>query len=265
MESDSASDHDEDSKKEAKFVVNPKSRKHTLQSIGTKWRNFKHYLYAKFIRKQSKDPSANLLTRKGKKAKNVRAHYKYDHRLSRKGYTGLINDIMQETSMTEEEIDRTMLWKKERELKIRGYDSDVKIIVDRILKFGKFGEVTYGTHDVLKEALGTEEQHVRVREIGKLIMPHQYFYLPKNVKHYLEVKNERVNKRINKTEDDLEKLKRGVCNVSEGASCQIWGNIEDFESEPLQQSLVGGGKVHYTNDDLDEIREEWTEFVTCFI
>nr|KAJ0212145.1 hypothetical protein LSAT_V11C400200060 [Lactuca sativa] len=28
---------------------------------------------------------------------------------------------------------------------------------------------------------------------------------------------------------------------------------------------AGGGKVHYTNDDLDEIREEWPKFFTCFI
>nr|KAJ0219914.1 hypothetical protein LSAT_V11C200071270 [Lactuca sativa] len=43
-----------------KFVVDPKSRKQTLQSIGMKWRNFKHYLYAKFIKNQSKYPKANL-------------------------------------------------------------------------------------------------------------------------------------------------------------------------------------------------------------
>ncbi|CAI9299077.1 unnamed protein product [Lactuca saligna] len=37
--------------------------------------------------------------------------------------------------------------------------------------------------------------------------------------YYLEIENERVDKRINKLEDDLEKLKRGVLNVSEAASC----------------------------------------------
>ncbi|CAH1439971.1 unnamed protein product [Lactuca virosa] len=128
---------------EEKFVVDPKSRKQTLQSIGKKWRNLKHYLYAKFIMNRSKDPKANLFKppkdylfikkedwkvfvshrvtkkweEKGTKAKNTRAHHKYNHRLSRKGYARLINDIMQETGKTEEEIDRTLLWKKERELK----------------------------------------------------------------------------------------------------------------------------------------------------
>ncbi|XP_052622611.1 uncharacterized protein LOC128127913 [Lactuca sativa] len=46
-----------------------------------------------------------------------------------------------------------------------------------------------------------------------------------------------VDKRINKLEDDLEKLKRGVLNVSEAASCQIGGVIEDFEKQPQDESL----------------------------
>nr|KAJ0209697.1 hypothetical protein LSAT_V11C400191750 [Lactuca sativa] len=72
-------------------------------------------------------------TEKSMKAKNTRAHHKYNHRLSTKGYVGLINDIIQETGKTEEEIDRTLLWKKARELKTRGYESDVKMIVDIII------------------------------------------------------------------------------------------------------------------------------------
>jgi hypothetical protein len=44
------------------FVVDPKSRKNTLQSIGTKWKNFKHYLYKKFIKPRKDLPSAELNT-----------------------------------------------------------------------------------------------------------------------------------------------------------------------------------------------------------
>ncbi|CAH1413745.1 unnamed protein product [Lactuca virosa] len=151
--------------------------------------------------------------------------------------------LMQETGKTEEDIDRTLLWKQARELKTGGYESDVNMIVDKIdelQKSGSFGEVTCGTHDVLTEALGTQEQRRRVRGMGKFITPQQYFYLPKNVKYYLEIENERVDKRINKLEDDLEKLKRGVLNVSEAASCQVGGVIEDVEKEPRDESL---GKV----------------------
>ncbi|CAI9268030.1 unnamed protein product [Lactuca saligna] len=118
---------------------------------------------------------------------------------------------MQESGKTEEEIDKTLLWKKARELKTSGYESNVKMIVDKndeLQKSGSFGEVTCGTHNVLIEALGTGEQCGRIRWMGIFITPHQYFYLPKNVKYYLEIENERVDKQINKLEDDLEKLKR---------------------------------------------------------
>ncbi|CAI9259970.1 unnamed protein product [Lactuca saligna] len=217
-----------------KFVVDPKSRKQILQSIGKKWRNFKHYLYAKFIKNRSKDTKANLF----KPPKDYPFIKKEDwkvfvsHRVTKKWE-------MQETGKTEEEIDRTLLWKKARELKTGGYDADVKTIVDKIdelQKSGSFGEVTCGTHDVLTEALGTQEQRRRVRGMRRFITPQQYFYLPKNVKYYLEIENERVE-RINKLEDELEKLKTGVLNVSEAASCQIGGVIEDFEKQPHNESL----------------------------
>nr|KAJ0214109.1 hypothetical protein LSAT_V11C400220970 [Lactuca sativa] len=210
-----------------KFVVDPKSQKKTLQLIGKKWINLKHYLYAKFIKNQSEDPKANLFKplkdypfikkeylkvfvshrvtkkwgEKSTKAKNTHAHHKYNHRLSRKGYVGLINDI------------------------------------DELQKLGSFGEVTCGTHDVLTEALGTQEQRGRVRGMGKFITPQQYFYLPKNVIYYLDIENERVDKRINKLEDDLEKLKICVLNVSEAASCQVGGVIEDVEKEPRDELI----------------------------
>ncbi|CAH1443286.1 unnamed protein product [Lactuca virosa] len=73
--------------------------------------------------------------------------------------------------------------------------------------------------------------------MGKFITPQKYFYLPKNVKYYLEIENDRVDKQINKLEDDLEKLKRGVLNVSKAASCQVGGEIEDVEKEPPDESL----------------------------
>nr|KAJ0199923.1 hypothetical protein LSAT_V11C600312300 [Lactuca sativa] len=103
-----------------------------------------------------------------------------------------------------------------------GYESDVKMIVDKIDELQKSG--SFG------KALRTQEQRGRVRGMGKFITLQQYFYLPKNVKYYLEFQNERVDKRINKLEDDLGKLKRGVLNVSEAASCQAGGVIEDDNS-----------------------------------
>lgn len=43
--------------------------------------------------------------------------------------------------MKEEEIDRTLLWKKARELKTGGYAPNVQPVVDRIVSFFKFNFV----------------------------------------------------------------------------------------------------------------------------
>uniref|UniRef100_A0A251TY09 Transposase, Ptta/En/Spm, plant n=1 Tax=Helianthus annuus TaxID=4232 RepID=A0A251TY09_HELAN len=107
---------------QAHFVVDPKSRKQTIQSIGTKWRNFKHTLYRDYIETQKDDPEQkkSLLNpplkypflkkedwklfvaqrtskqweETSKKAKKVRAHHKYNHHLSRKGYARLTTEIV---------------------------------------------------------------------------------------------------------------------------------------------------------------------------
>lgn len=103
-----------------------------------------------------------------------------------------------------------------------------------------FGEVTSGTNDLLTQALGTQEQRGHVRGMGRYVTPHQYFFLPKTIKHYLATENKKLDQRFNKLEDEIEKLKRGGNNVSEGASCQMWDN-EDFEDEPPKEVIVSLG------------------------
>ena len=45
---------------------------------------------------------------------------------------------MEETGKTEEEIDRTLLWKKARVKKTGGYDPNVQKVVDRIVSIFYF-------------------------------------------------------------------------------------------------------------------------------
>ncbi|KAJ0677830.1 putative Ulp1 protease family catalytic domain, papain-like cysteine peptidase superfamily [Helianthus annuus] len=71
--------------------------------------------------------------------------------------------------------------------------------------------------------------------MGKFVTQQQYFYLPNTVKHYMDTEMKKYDKRLNKVEDELEKLKRGANNVSEAGSCQ-WGN-EDFEDIPDEEPL----------------------------
>ncbi|KAI3810731.1 hypothetical protein L1987_20353 [Smallanthus sonchifolius] len=107
--------------------------------------------------------------------------------------------LMQQTDKTEQEIDRETLWKKARELKIGGFDSDIQVIVEKIDELHNSGCFeSCGTHDVLTEALGTEEERGHVRGMGKFIMPNQYFSIPKTIKEYLDIEKKNVDERVKK-------------------------------------------------------------------
>lgn len=97
---------------------------------------------------------------------------------------------------------------------------------------------TYGQHDVLTQALGTEEQRGHVRGMGKFVTPSRYFFLPKTVKQLMDTEKKKTDQRFGKLEDEVDKLKRGMNNASEAGSCQMWGNEEDFEDEPPNEPCV---------------------------
>ncbi|KAE8692580.1 hypothetical protein F3Y22_tig00110831pilonHSYRG00032 [Hibiscus syriacus] len=207
------------------FELDPRSRKNTLQSIGTKWKNFKHYLYKKFIEKFKNDPNANLLIPPemypylkkyewkvfvSQRLSNKWEH-RYNHWLSRKGYAGLTLEIVCETGKEEDEIDRALLWKKARQMKKGGYDPNVQIVVDKMEEMQKsetLGEVSCGTNDMLTQAL-----------------------------KYLDGEKKKFEKRFNQIEGTIEKLQKGMNHASEGASFQGWGKA-DFEDNPPEELLV---------------------------
>ncbi|KAJ0075642.1 hypothetical protein Patl1_34874 [Pistacia atlantica] len=112
------------------FGVNPKSQKKKLQDIGSKVETFS-------------------TKQKEKQAKN-----KYNHILSWKGYTNLIEEIKQETRLIEEEIDRCLTWKLTRKSKggsgsHSGSDLESKATIGLL--------ETDGKNDILSQALGTKE------------------------------------------------------------------------------------------------------------
>ncbi|KAI5323910.1 hypothetical protein L3X38_032983 [Prunus dulcis] len=111
----------------------------------------------------------------------IREKLEYNHRLSRKGYAGL-KDQLEET-MPRVEIDRSTLWKRARQDK-HGNIPDPKVaekakLIDELQKQVSEGKVSvYGSNDVLTMALGPEHPG-RVRGVGARISPRQYFNLPK--------------------------------------------------------------------------------------
>ncbi|BBN67841.1 hypothetical protein Prudu_205S000100, partial [Prunus dulcis] len=166
------------------FVVGQGGKKSVLTSAAKKWKDFKstltrHYILPytndkeklshppetyKFIEKAQWD--AFVASRLSKDFESVHSQHaqireklEYNHRLSRKGYAGL-EDQLEET-MPGVEIDRSTLWKRARQDK-HGNIPDPKVaekakLIDELQKQVSEGKVRVdGSKDVLTMALGPE-------------------------------------------------------------------------------------------------------------
>ncbi|CAL2230851.1 unnamed protein product [Prunus armeniaca] len=157
------------------FVVGQGGKTSVLSSAAKKWKDFKstltrHYIlpYIKEREKLSQPPE-------------IREKLEYNHRLSRKGYAGL-EDQLEET-MPGVEIDRSTLWKKARQDK-HGNIPDPKVaekakLIDELQKQVAEGSLSLSSsNDVLTLALGPEHPG-RVRGVGAGISPRRFFNLPR--------------------------------------------------------------------------------------
>ncbi|BBN70445.1 hypothetical protein Prudu_1477S000300 [Prunus dulcis] len=188
------------------FVVGQGGKNSVLASAAKKWKDFKstltrHYILPytndkeklsqppetyKFIEKAQWD--AFVASRLSKDFESVHSQHaqireklEYNHRLSRKGYAGLEDEL--EETMPGVEIDRSTLWKRARQDK-HGNIPDPKVaekakLIDELQKQVSEGKVSVdGSNDVLTMALGPEHPG-RLRGVGAGISPRQYFNLPK--------------------------------------------------------------------------------------
>ncbi|BBG97051.1 hypothetical protein Prudu_006052 [Prunus dulcis] len=137
------------------FVVGQGGKNSVLTSAAKKWKDFKLSKDFESVHSQHAQ---------------IREKLEYNHRLSRKGYAGL-EDQLEET-MPGVEIDRSTLWKRARQDK-HGNIPDPKVaekakLIDELQKQVSEGKVSvYGSNDVLTMALGPS------------IQAEQYFNLPK--------------------------------------------------------------------------------------
>ncbi|CAL2229794.1 unnamed protein product, partial [Prunus armeniaca] len=166
------------------YVVGEGGKKMVLSSATKKWKDFKSTLTRQFIlpfanEKEKLSPDFEAVH---SEQLQKRERYEYNHRLSRKGYVGS-EDQLEET-MPSEEIDRSLLWKKAREDK-QGNIPDPKVaekakLIDDLKKQVSEGTLTVsGSNDVLTMALGTLEHGGRVRGVGAVVSPTQFFNLPR--------------------------------------------------------------------------------------
>ncbi|RVW61684.1 hypothetical protein CK203_065993 [Vitis vinifera] len=95
----------------------------------------------------------------------MREKYVYIYRVSRKGYAGLQEELMQKTG-SRKPIDRWVLWKLAR-LKKCEYDDVTRPVMEKIDELAKAVEegkiICVGQKDILTLALGTSKHPGRVK------------------------------------------------------------------------------------------------------
>ncbi|XP_024178951.1 uncharacterized protein LOC112184961 [Rosa chinensis] len=189
------------------FEIGPEKRKIVLESAASKWREFKSRLTRHYIMPYLDDPESlkfppddyrfinkdhwtqfvaertnPQFIEVRRLAQARRAKNKYPHRMSRKGYAGLEEELS--TTMEEDEIDRATLWIAGRQTKQGTFkDEGTKQCAEKIRDLKEkvaSGELsTSGSNDVLTLALGTPEHGGRVRGVGAYVNPSSYFHTPK--------------------------------------------------------------------------------------
>ncbi|KAI5311779.1 hypothetical protein L3X38_040952 [Prunus dulcis] len=257
------------------FVVGQGGKNSVLASAAKKWKDFKstltrHYILPytndrdklsqppetyKFIEKAQWD--AFVASRLSKDFESVHSQHaqireklEYDHRLSRKGYARL-EDQLEET-MPGVEIDRSTLWKRARQDK-HGNIPDPKVaekakLIDELQKQVSEGKVSvYGSNDVLTMALGLEHPG-RVRGVGSGISPRQYFNLPKPQREDEEKEEEKKGeekeeeKQEEKEKEDEEKHDDKVIEVGDYSNMEAPSSLKTL-CRYLETTLVPEEKI----------------------
>ncbi|XP_052295384.1 uncharacterized protein LOC102613377 [Citrus sinensis] len=192
-----------------RFIVHPNSKKQVFQALGNAFINFKYLLTTKYILphkhncKRLKRPpfqyshipqnvwdkfvNSRLSTefeRIRRQQQNKRADNKWNHRLSRKGYAGLLDEICSKTGLVETEVNRSVAWKCVRKMKNGEYDPDVDSVVkkiDALEEKAKKGEFKADArNDILARSIERPATSGHIQGVGKFISPKMYFDTPNN-------------------------------------------------------------------------------------
>ncbi|KAI5328596.1 hypothetical protein L3X38_027993 [Prunus dulcis] len=183
---------------EMAYVVGQGFKKIVPSSAAKKWKDFKSILTRQFIlpftndKEKLKEPpqlynfieklkwDAFVASRLFPEFEAVHSEQsqrsekcEYNHRLSRKGYVGLEDEL--EEAMNGEEINRSLLWKKVREDK-HGNIPDPKVAEGKI----NWHSDCLWDNDIFTLSLGTPEHGGRVRGVGAGVSPNQFFNLSRH-------------------------------------------------------------------------------------
>lgn len=220
------------------FVVDPRSKKNILQNAGTSFRQFKYILTTKYVMpfkdnlESLKSPPKlyshieqehwNTFVKSrlneefeslSQKNQEMRGKNIYNHRMSRKGYANLAEEL--KMSSCENLNERCILWKSARMNRegmiVDQQTQEVVTRIDEILTTQAHNfDAKSTTEDVLSLALGTPDHRGQVRGVGRFITPTQYFQKPKpssrSKVQALKVGVEKVYERHSKKRDKVSEL-----------------------------------------------------------
>ncbi|KAI8523445.1 hypothetical protein RHMOL_Rhmol13G0074100 [Rhododendron molle] len=230
-------------REKATFDVDPNSEKDVLSSIASCVRTFRKTL-TRYVYEHKSDPSSlskppaiyHFLLEKewhsfverratkefeeyGAKQRKRRKCNKYDHRLSRKGYMGLQEEMAKKCGKPVVSVDRSVSWKMARQNKDEGYDNiDIEekaAEIDELTKQVEDGTLqTQGRNDILTIALGGTEHGGRVRAVGGKVTPTLYFNVPRRGNHSrCEEKQKSLEKSLAENEEKRQSLEKVVSHM----------------------------------------------------
>ncbi|KAA0032239.1 putative serine/threonine-protein kinase nek2 [Cucumis melo var. makuwa] len=281
---------------EAAFVIDPRSRKNVLQTAGISFRQFKNWLTTKYIIPHKDEPQllqvppekysfieqnhweefvrsrlSETFQEKRKLQQDRRSKNKYNHRISRKGYANLKEEMKEGSN--EVYVDRAKMWKKARVNKQGQYDNDdIQQVVHKIVN-----EISMNTdsssmnrhcsNDVLTQALGTKEHNGRVRGVGGYVTPTTYFHSIKKTSKdeaNILVENEELCRRVSELKAQIRSnlstslSAHGSCSrpiVLEGIEEK--GKRIEVESldKPKQKEKKGKEVMKMNEPELDVLKE----------
>ncbi|XP_040367479.1 uncharacterized protein LOC112180552 [Rosa chinensis] len=213
------------------FVVPKELKKMVISSAATKWREFKSKLTNMYIIPYMDEPEllenppddyrsitkdtwhqfvADRLSATFQEIREAqiakRKENKYPHRMSRKGYANLMEELSESVPL--QELDRATMWIKARQDRNGNFKQpEVEKKAEKIEHLRKReaeGEIaTSGSDDVLTLALGNPEHRGRVRGVGGNVKPDLYFNLPKRQKMTFEQRTRLSLKKILEEEKEV--------------------------------------------------------------
>ncbi|KAI3894350.1 hypothetical protein MKW92_026967 [Papaver armeniacum] len=259
---------------EGKFVLHPQNKRNLIQNVGALWRSFKSRLTRKYIMpfKDQEDLLVNPPAMykfidkrhweefvKIRLSKNFQVRHEilstrrkknlYPHRLSRKGYAGLMEQLKKKGELSSDGLDRSILWKKATEDKNGNIPHDAtKERVEKIGFLKQSGNVRgmgkFVSQDLTFIFATKDQRLARVEEQLALVLQTKGGTAPSC--HSVNTESSSESERISRLEAQL-----AIFMGIQGAEASIFSHQNHSAASKLSSSAGSSPKVVKDSEDKD--------------